>query len=749
MKKNSETGIQFVQADYSIDLDGSALKISLSVEDESKIEKISYQLRQWYSWDLVEAKHEGCETLFNLPSFGEYYIKVILQSDDETKYSFNTEKIGFSALNAFESISKKEEKHYGWYEGIKNAYEADNDIKLKNKKMIERLAAVHALGLGLGDLLSDKGYASISVYVEANSHDVARVILPSLIACSKINVKGYYTNGAAFSFSNQTAYQLPSFMTINDSAASQISDKEPLLLLAAETPIWLKRRLNNLKIPYIEIIKLLPELLVYASFLKPLQVFRQNHPNLNIVVHNTPSLPAEKDASDGEREIYLHTSVKRATDIINGLRETPPKLVTKAFDEFNYETGEILEFLTGWQFNSIDSQGVVSSIDHSSMYCNLVQGHRLTANQPSNYDRTIWHFGYCHVWGNGAPDDKTMDSFLQGMLNEQGLKVRVENYGYSGISLNHSAVMKKVNSLSSYYQDNDIILIESFDGFPQGEDFYHLDIKNLFARPHDYGEIFIDSSHFNETGNRIVAKSIYDFICEKDLLNKDCVGESKSNLGKSAVNEKENDLLQGSELASLRLYLDDLARLRPRTGSIVMNCNPFTLGHRYLIEQAASKCTNLIIFVVEEDKSIFPFKDRIELVRKGTQDILNVTVIPSGGFIISSLTFSDYFGKTELQDKIIDTSLDLELFGRYIAPVLGITVRFAGEEPLDMVTKQYNDSMSRILPKYGIEFDVIPRKEEGGGVISASRVRALLETSNFDEIARIVPQTTLDYLRNM
>lgn len=52
-------------------------------------------------------------------------------------------------------------------------------------------------------------------------------------------------------------------------------------------------------------------------------------------------------------------------------------------------------------------------------------------------------------------------------------------------------------------------------------------------------------------------------------------------------------------------------------GSIVMNCNPFTLGHRYLIEYASKYVDYLYIFVVEEDKSFFPFSDRIDLIKKG------------------------------------------------------------------------------------------------------------------------------------
>ncbi len=74
-----------------------------------------------------------------------------------------------------------------------------------------------------------------------------------------------------------------------------------------------------------------------------------------------------------------------------------------------------------------------------------------------------------------------------------------------------------------------------------------------------------------------------------------------------------------------------------------MNCNPFTLGHRYLIETCAEKCDMLIVFVVQEDKSYFLFEDRLSLVQEGCSDLENVCVTGSGEFILSSLTFSEYF----------------------------------------------------------------------------------------------------------
>ena len=194
-------------------------------------------------------------------------------------------------------------------------------------------------------------------------------------------------------------------------------------------------------------------------------------------------------------------------------------------------------------------------------------------------------------------------------------------------------------------------------------------------------------------------------------------------------------------------YKAKLRDKRLKIGSIVMNCNPFTLGHRYLVEYAVAKVDKLYIFVVEEDKSQFKFQDRFKLVQEGVKDLPNVEVIPSGKFIISQQTFSGYFNKESLQDVTVDSSQDVEIFAREIAPTLGINIRFVGQEPEDNVTNQYNENMRRILPQYNIDFCEIPRKEINGQVISAKKVRAALAEGDFDKIKTLVPQSTFDFLK--
>lgn len=193
----------------------------------------------------------------------------------------------------------------------------------------------------------------------------------------------------------------------------------------------------------------------------------------------------------------------------------------------------------------------------------------------------------------------------------------------------------------------------------------------------------------------------------------------------------------------LARWLDSVPRFEGTVGAVVMNCNPFTLGHRFLIRTAANEVDRLYVFVVSEDKSRFSFEDRIEMVRRGARGLANVTVVPSGEYMISQATFPTYFIKDTANAESIYAALDLTLFAQKIAPALNITKRFVGTEPYCALTRGYNEVMKELLPKYGI--DVVEVERLGG--ISASRVREALDNGDIPALDELVPATTLDYLK--
>lgn len=181
-------------------------------------------------------------------------------------------------------------------------------------------------------------------------------------------------------------------------------------------------------------------------------------------------------------------------------------------------------------------------------------------------------------------------------------------------------------------------------------------------------------------------------------------------------------------------------------GAAVMNCDPFTLGHQYLIETAAAECHRLYIFVLSEDKGRFSSTDRMEMVKRGTAHLPNVTVLPTGPYLISSATFPTYFLKDREKAGEAQCLLDIEIFCRYFAPRFGITRRYVGTEPLSPVTNLYNEALSQNLPGRGIEVRQIPRREVDHTPISASAVRKNISSGDLSLLKTLVPQTTLTYL---
>lgn len=178
-----------------------------------------------------------------------------------------------------------------------------------------------------------------------------------------------------------------------------------------------------------------------------------------------------------------------------------------------------------------------------------------------------------------------------------------------------------------------------------------------------------------------------------------------------------------------------------------MNCNPFTKGHRYLIEYACSKVDKLYIFVVQEDASQFRFKDRFQMVKNGTADLDKVCVLPSGNYIISKETFEQYFDKDSVTE-VQDMDYDLHIFADVIAEEFGINIRFIGEEPFDKVTRKYNESMKRILPQSGVKVVEIPRLEnEEQEIVSASLARRHINEGNYDKLRCYLPESTMEYLQ--
>lgn len=213
-----------------------------------------------------------------------------------------------------------------------------------------------------------------------------------------------------------------------------------------------------------------------------------------------------------------------------------------------------------------------------------------------------------------------------------------------------------------------------------------------------------------------------------------------ASMGFYPVVEIGDALLMENRRRGVEDFLASIPRHEGVCGAVAVNCDPFTLGHRHLIEYAVSRCDALYVFVVAEKGSMFSPADRLDMVRRGTADLPHCYVHDSELYLVSRATFPAYFIRNEERADLAKSDLDLAFFCERLAPALNISVRFAGEEPFSPITRAYNERMKELLPAHGIRFEEIPRK----GGISAGRVRELIRAGQYEQAKSLVPETTYE-----
>ena len=396
--------------------------------------------------------------------------------------------------------------------------------------------------------------------------------------------------------------------------------------------------------------------------------------------------------------------------------------------------------------------GIVEVIDCKSRFMNIINHSRLTTDIDNNkeYAKTIYLFGNCIAFGDFAEDKMTVASQLQRMFNDENLPYKVKNCSNGG---NFLVSANLIISNKYYFTKDDIIIVitqgtdsnkgfnlekykSSLRTFLDESIFHYYNLSNIFVHPYPLNdaEIFFDHYHMNHRGYFIVAQRLSKIIKE------------------IAENKKKEEVIP-EQLKQYTEYLDFLRLKCPSPngiiGSIAMNCNPFTLGHQYLIESALERCDFLYVFILDEDKSFFKFEDRFSLAKINTETYIKdhhkVCIIPSSKMIISNETFPEYFEKDK-EFITIDTSKDLTIFCKYIAPKLGIKKRFVGDEPYCAVTNQYNQEMKKLLFLFDIEVVELKRLAINQEIVSATKVRAAIAAKDQTLVKKFISEKTYAYL---
>lgn len=449
-----------------------------------------------------------------------------------------------------------------------------------------------------------------------------------------------------------------------------------------------------------------------------------------------------------DREYEAGNDIDKITKEINlnkSFGASIPDYFKHYFDDTDIDFDHVLELCHRIPFISVNDY--IIQADYKSKYKNFINGERYTVGQPDNYKNRVFLLGACWASGYFAEDSSTIASFLQKYMDNSKV------VSYSGGANNYNLHIFQYDIL-----ENDIVVL--FDVKPylpckkeniiynyvvtylKSKDIMYITFDDIFDKNED--PICVDYAHITHRGYKLVA----DYIYNKYLRFED-IKESNYNIDKKVLKTKD---LVGIKEYQKYLLSEKFDTDSQKIGAIVMNCNPFSKGHMYLIEKSLEKVDYLYIFIVEENKSFLQFQDRFNIVCENLADKSNVKVLKSGKYIISTTTFPEYFNKENMKHVEVDTSYDMTIFAEQIAPILNIRYRFVGNEPYCNITRQYNKSMKDILPKYNIKYVEIERltiKDEITGsliAISATKIREYLKTNNFEALSKMVTDITLKYL---
>ncbi|MBL3531470.1 [citrate (pro-3S)-lyase] ligase [Companilactobacillus zhachilii] len=243
--------------------------------------------------------------------------------------------------------------------------------------------------------------------------------------------------------------------------------------------------------------------------------------------------------------------------------------------------------------------------------------------------------------------------------------------------------------------------------------------------------------------NELAAQNIFHVF----VFTKPQYKQSFEYLGFQVVAGTDVSVLLETGDYSIDQYIADLPKVDGKNiSAIVMNANPFTLGHRYLVEQAAKASDYVYLFVVNQDASLFTTKERMDLIEQGTSDLDNVLVVSGGQYMVSFVTFPSYFIKSRADVATYQTQLDAQVFKR-VAKALHITKRFVGSEPYSPTTEIYNQSLAKVLPPE-VSLEILDRKAVQKDIISATKVRSAIQNNDLTKVQKYVPVTTFKFIKN-
>lgn len=403
------------------------------------------------------------------------------------------------------------------------------------------------------------------------------------------------------------------------------------------------------------------------------------------------------------------------------------------------------------QLSKVVFNGVCNVLlDRTEANFNIVNGKRFTTDVPSKPSMKVHMFGPCSVMGLCVSDEMTICSVLQRLLNKEGIDVGVYNHGlaYGNDQLNDLLGMMD----EPVCQGDWVIWFSAFEKTKElqfkSQGIPVIDVVDCVKGLKDW---FLDNPfHCNGQVNTNIADSICSTI--RNTSHSQMGTNRRSIIESMKINLRHDPyaILNSTELSTYEKYLEQFkceSSIKSK-GAVVLNANPCTLGHLFLITEALKRVDFLYIFLVEENKGNLPYIDREWMLNESLKYNKRIKVIRGGSVMTSERIFPEYFNRSSKPSRV-SLVLTHRCFGQVVGKILGVTYRFFGSEPNDPVTHALNESACDILPGYNIEPVFITRLDINGKSVSARNVRNALREKRYSELAKMVPFPTYKRLLEM
>jgi len=435
---------------------------------------------------------------------------------NEINYQFETIPFIFDSATFVKTLNKRGYDYNDALTRFRRILFDEQGHQINSVNLLTTLSQESDLGFSFVDYLVGKGITNIYFYCEERDWDLGRSFYHKLYADARIRIKGCVSDITFLGKRTDNNYPVVSFAPIN---YFSYEEEDVILILSANQLSEVELEFKGRGLNVFNIQNLLKDAAEYARINYPYQELKKRYPEVDLIVIKPPRpigqmLPEIR--SENENEILAQKITLMS--IANGLKENPPK-IPLALLECETTIEEIKEFVSYRQDLGQKNDGFAKPFDRFGEYVNVVDGHRLTTDQPEHFRNTIYLYGQIDVFSPCTADDKTAASFLQRLLNEKEQNAyKVINSG--GWSPSNVTNMNRVILEENNYSSGDKIIIWSrFLPNPEELAYELIDLEALFDRPHAHGELLVAIDQYNEVAQKLVANAIFDHLQETRLLS--------------------------------------------------------------------------------------------------------------------------------------------------------------------------------------------------------------------------------------